>query len=79
MGCCRIEIASQYITMHLGSDHDLFFLGTGEQVNVFSPVHKMTMQILSHDVIKTVKQNDHKTTDGRRQSLQQENGKRVMR
>ena len=26
-----------------------------------------------------VKQNEHKMTDGRRQSVQQENGKRVMR
>ena len=31
------------------------------------------------DVSKTVKQNDHKTTDGRKQSLQQRNGKPVTR
>ena len=28
------------------------------------------------DINKTVKQNDHKMTDGRRLSMQQENGKR---
>ena len=31
------------------------------------------------DASKTVKQNDQKTTYGRRQSVQQENGKRVTR
>ena len=31
------------------------------------------------DVNKTVKQNDHKMTDGRRRRVQQENGKRVTR
>ena len=31
------------------------------------------------DGSKTVKQNEHKMTDGRRQDVQQENGKRVKR
>ena len=31
------------------------------------------------DVSKTVKQDVHEMTDGRRQSMQQENGKRVTR